>query len=106
MNKRQVKVVLKWAALIALTVVVANAQTVGTNASPGVEAGLKWVARMLLGAFGWYSVAMLIWHCFEWAMDRGGNHMASMGKFAVFTALGFSAYYIIGNIQTNAIATF
>lgn len=108
MNKRQIKVVLQCFALLALTAAVANAQgQLGTNAAPGIEAALKWVARMLLGAFGWISLIMLIWHCIEWTADRGGGqHLASMGRWAIFSGLGFAAYFVVSQLQTAAIAPF
>lgn len=80
------------------------AQSIGAADNSGPALVLKWIAQIILACFFWGSVIGLIWKCIQSMMDR--SHLAEIVPWALFSGLGFAAYFIVSQMRTLAVASF
>lgn len=91
-------------ALLALTCAACgSAQTVVDSSGP--VAAMRFIAQMLLAMFTFVAVVGLVWHCVQ-ALLGDHDRFHRIAAWALFSGLGFGAYWVVIQLRTASIATF
>lgn len=97
------KTISRYALLALACAACCSAQGVADSSGP--VAALRFIAQMLLAMFTFVCVVGLIWHCVQ-ALLGDHDRFHRIAAWALFSGLGFGAYWIVTQLRAASITPF